>query len=215
MCLALSKRTSSHSFCSPCLKAPTLYILDNASIHRATKCLERPGPPTFKESAGSNKINLIYAVPYGPRLNRVESCFNSIRQYVNRRKPRTDMALHKALEDAVHDLRGSSLPATFEKVCMNLFRLERSKQEVWKRVHTIVATTAARYSPRHLWITFAKAAHHRVQRDKARLSQMHCEARSYCCTLQSYHQAVLDSLLYMYTEANAYGAARLYITNVK
>jgi transposase len=65
-----------------------ILVLDNARIHHATKVLISNKLSTIKELSDSN-IDLKYLPPYTPTLNPVELCFNIIRTYVNKNKPRT------------------------------------------------------------------------------------------------------------------------------
>ena len=94
-------------------------ILDNCSIHKATKSLTKLGLPTIKETAVDRSITLQYAVPYAPYLNPVEYVFQSIRQHVNKVQPRTALELRQAITAGIKAYKPSSLTALFQRVVQN------------------------------------------------------------------------------------------------
>ena len=69
-------------------------IVDNASIHKATKSLTKKGLPTIKETAEARSITLEYALPYEPYINPVEYVFGLVKQHVNRMHPRISPLVH-------------------------------------------------------------------------------------------------------------------------
>ena len=91
-------------------------LLDNVSIYKATKSLWKRGMPSVRESAESRPITLKYTVPYAPHLNPVEFCFNTVRNFINRREPRTEVELRQAVAEAIRSLRPESLDKLFSKV---------------------------------------------------------------------------------------------------
>ena len=93
-------------------------ILDNCSIHKATKSLTKLGLPTVRETADSRSISLLYAVPYAPYLNPVEYVFQSVRQHVNAMQPRTGMELRQAVHDGIVAYE-ASMHALFRRVVRN------------------------------------------------------------------------------------------------
>ena len=94
-------------------------ILDNCSIHKATKSLTKHGLPTIRETADSRSITLQYAVPYGPYLNPVEYVFQSIRQRVNKEQPRNALELHQAISNGIAAYSSDSMYALFHRVVQN------------------------------------------------------------------------------------------------
>ena len=94
-------------------------ILDNCSIHKATKSLTKIGLPTIKETAVNRSIALQYAVPYAPYLNPVEYVFQSIRQHVIKVQPRTALELGAAITTGIKAYKPSSLKALFQRVVQN------------------------------------------------------------------------------------------------
>ena len=91
-------------------------LLDNVSTHKATKSLTKKGHPTVRESADSRDIALKYTVPYAPHLNPVEFCFNTVRNFINRRQPRNEEKLKAVVAEALASLRAPSLDALFKRV---------------------------------------------------------------------------------------------------
>ena len=97
-------------------------ILDNCSIHKATKSkLTKHGLPTIHETAERRSITLQYAVPYGPYLNPVEYVFQSIRQRVirqrvNKEQPRNASELRQAISNGIVAYSSDSMSALFHRV---------------------------------------------------------------------------------------------------
>lgn len=91
-------------------------VLDNAKIHHATNVLKRQNLPTVREVAAQQTITMRYLPAYAPKLNPVELCFNTIRTYVNRERPRTATQLHSCIESAVLTLNARVCQATIAKV---------------------------------------------------------------------------------------------------
>ena len=79
-------------------------IMDNASIHKATNNLKTKGFKSIKETCNDNKINILYLPPYKPQLTPVELCFNTIRSYVNKLRPRTIEELTPHLIHSINSL---------------------------------------------------------------------------------------------------------------
>ena len=98
------------------LRPDLTLLLDNVSIHKATKSLWKKGLPSIRESAEARSITLKYTVPYAPHLNPVEFCFNTVRSFINRREPRTEEDLRQAVAEAIRSIRPESLDRLFKKV---------------------------------------------------------------------------------------------------
>ena len=91
-------------------------VLDNAVIHRATQVLRKQGLPTVPEIADKQKISLTYLPPYAPMLNPVELCFNHIRTFINREKPRSRDQLVASIESAVNSVTPDICQRTIKRV---------------------------------------------------------------------------------------------------
>lgn len=50
---------------------------------------------------------------YAPHLNPVEFCFNTVRNFINRREPRMEEELREAVAEAIRSLRPESLDKLF------------------------------------------------------------------------------------------------------
>lgn len=98
------------------LPCQTQLVMDNAVIHRATNVLRRQGLPTVPDVADSKQITLQYLPPYAPVLNPVELCFNTIRTYINRERPRTREQLLYHIHGAVSTLSQAVCERTIRKV---------------------------------------------------------------------------------------------------
>ena len=96
--------------------------MDNASIHHATKSLQRLDLPTILETAQSREQTLVYLPAYSPQLNPTELCFNTLRTSVHRACPRNEADLRQAVGQAILSLT--------PEVCKSFFRhcWERPRQ---------------------------------------------------------------------------------------
>lgn len=59
-------------------------LLDNASIHRASKKRKELGLPTIEEQLATKNIVPTYLPAYSPQLNPVELLFNVIRHNIEK-----------------------------------------------------------------------------------------------------------------------------------
>ncbi|CAG8719523.1 1477_t:CDS:2, partial [Racocetra fulgida] len=86
------KTENFHTFLST-LKLPAnekhYLIMDNLPVHKAKQSCIKLGLSTIKELLKSKNIEVVFLPPYAPQLNPVEYCFNLIRHYVEKNKPRT------------------------------------------------------------------------------------------------------------------------------
>jgi transposase len=103
-------------------------LLDNLSVHRSNK---------IKELLKQKNIEPTYLPSYTPQLNPVELCFNTIKGYVKRCRPRTEEALRTAIDQAVANLQQQDLTKSFQE-CWDYFaekgtleRKEWSKKVRW------------------------------------------------------------------------------------
>jgi transposase len=95
-----------HTFLSSLeLDNNVMLVLDNAKIHKATNKLRSAGKSTIAELAQERNINLNYLPPYVPALNPTEYCFNTIRQCVEKHKPRNREELEKAIREGLTSLK--------------------------------------------------------------------------------------------------------------
>ncbi len=95
-----------------------MIVLDNARIHKATAVLRRQGMSTITELAELRGITMNYLAPYMPALNPVEYCFNTIRHYVEKEKPRDEESLTEAVAMGIEHL--SNMEATFLQAFQNM-----------------------------------------------------------------------------------------------
>lgn len=101
-----------HKFISE-LELPTdkkhYLLLDNLRVHHATESCRKLKLSTIKELATSKNIELVYSVPYDPELNPTELCFNIIKGYVKKQRPRTFEQLKYYIDKAINDLQQEDL----------------------------------------------------------------------------------------------------------
>ncbi|CAI2189836.1 2014_t:CDS:10 [Funneliformis geosporum] len=64
-------------------------IMDNLRVHKAKQACIKLGLNPIRELLASKNIETLFLPPYTPEMNPVEYCFNLIRQWVEKNKPRT------------------------------------------------------------------------------------------------------------------------------
>ena len=110
-----------HSFLTN-LKLPNeskhYLIMDNFSVHKAKQSCIRLGLTTIKELLASKNIEVLYLPPYTPEMNPVEYCFNLIRQWVEKNKPRTYDNLKEVIAKIINILNEKDLTEYFRH-CQN------------------------------------------------------------------------------------------------
>lgn len=87
--------------------------LDNAKVHHSTYACQKLGLPTVKEQLSRKKIHPRFLPSYTPQLNPVELCFNIIRQYVEKSRPRTFEELKKTIDEAINIINQKDLTKFF------------------------------------------------------------------------------------------------------
>ena len=91
------------------LKGNTL-ILDNASIHHASKSLQQNGRPSIKDTAEERGLHLQYIPPYSPQCNPTELFFASLKKRVMKTLTTTSNTLQQVIKrelaDGVWDTKG-------------------------------------------------------------------------------------------------------------
>jgi len=87
--------------------------LDNLKVHHATYSCQKLGLPTIKEQLVQKKIYPNFLPSYTPQLNPVELCFNIIRKYEEKCKPRTFEELKRVIDKAIEDLNKQDLTKFF------------------------------------------------------------------------------------------------------
>ena len=92
--------------------------LDNLKVHHATYSCQKLGLPTIKEQLVQKKIYPNFLPSYTPQLNPVELCFNIIRKYEEKCKPRTFEELKRVIDKAIEDLNKQDLTKFFWH-CLN------------------------------------------------------------------------------------------------
>jgi transposase len=73
-----------------------LFILDNAQIHKR---------PRVKEILRNTGNNVVYTLPYSPRLNPIEQFFNQLKHYMKLEKAMTLQTLKESVKNAIGNIR--------------------------------------------------------------------------------------------------------------
>jgi transposase len=93
-----------------------ILVLDNASIHHATNSLIKQNLNTISELCKNKNIKLVYLPAYTPQLNPVEYCFNIIRTFVNKNRPRTFDSLVEILDNSIDRISANTCKSIIQKV---------------------------------------------------------------------------------------------------
>ncbi len=113
-------------------KQNKLIVLDNAQIHKR---------PNVKEIIKNSKNNLVYTLPYSPRLNSIEQFFNQLKHYM---KLESAMNL-ETLKESVK----KSLDKIKSKHYSNYFAYAYDK----KQLKRLEKKTSTKYRPKKLYKT--------------------------------------------------------------
>ena len=110
------KTKNFHNFLTN-LKLPTSekyhLIMDNLPVHKSKQsCIKLKLTP-IKELLESKNIEVIFLPPYTPEMNPVECCFNLIRQWVEKNKPRTYEKLKAVVDKIINILNEKDLTEYF------------------------------------------------------------------------------------------------------
>jgi transposase len=104
------------------LKLPTeekyYLIMDNLRTHKAKQSCIKLGLTPIKELLVSKNVQILFLPPYTPEMNPVELCFNFIRHYVEKNKPRNFEELKLAIDKIVDMLNEKDLTEYFRH-CFN------------------------------------------------------------------------------------------------
>jgi transposase len=73
-----------------------LFILDNAQIHKTQ---------TIKDLVRDTGNEILYTLPYSPRLNPIEQFFNQMKFYMKIRKAMTLEKLKESVKDAIDKVK--------------------------------------------------------------------------------------------------------------
>ncbi|CAG8624005.1 9397_t:CDS:2 [Cetraspora pellucida] len=88
-------------------------IMDNLPVHKSKQsCIKLKLTP-IKELLASKNIEVLFLPPYTPEMNPVECCFNLIRQWVEKRKPRTYEKLKLEIDKIINILNEKDLTEYF------------------------------------------------------------------------------------------------------
>lgn len=93
-------------------------IMDNLPVHRAKQSCIKLGLAPIKDLLESKNIEVLYLPPYTPEMNPVELCFNFIRQWVEKHKPRTYEKLREVIAKIINILNEKDLTEYFRH-CQN------------------------------------------------------------------------------------------------
>ena len=118
-------------------------LLDNARIHHAVKSCRKLKLPTVREQLLAKNMTPVFLVPYTPQLNPVELCFNIIRKFVEKHRPRTYEELKEVITKIISILQEKDL-TTFFKHCMDYDLIEKNYREK--------GSTSRSKSGHELWI---------------------------------------------------------------
>ena len=115
------KTENFHNFLTN-LKLPTnekyYLIMDNLPVHKAKQSCIKLGLTPIKELSESKNIETLFLPPYTPEMNPVEYCFNLIRQWVEKNKPRTYEKLKLVIDKIINILNEKDLTEYFRH-CRN------------------------------------------------------------------------------------------------
>jgi len=101
-------------------------FMDNLPVHRAKQsCLDLNLLP-IKELLKSKRVIPIYLPAYTPQLNPVELCFNFLRQYIEKHRPRTIEELSNFIAEAIKELNKKDL-RKYLKHCLKFYSKKRQK----------------------------------------------------------------------------------------
>ncbi len=95
-----------------------ILVIDNASIHKESNNLISKGFKSIKETCKDNKIDILYLPPYKPQLNPVELCFNIIRTFINKVRPRKLNVLTSSINTSINSLN-NYCPKIVSKILKN------------------------------------------------------------------------------------------------
>src|SRR6185436_17807649 len=93
-------------------------IMDNLPVHKAKQFCIKLGLTPIKELSESKNIETLFLPPYTPEMNPVEYCFNLIRQWVEKNKPRTYEKLKLVIAKILNILNQKDLTEYFTH-CQN------------------------------------------------------------------------------------------------
>jgi len=88
-------------------------IMDNLRTHKAKQSCIKLNLTPIKELLVSKNIEPIYLPPYTPELNPTELCFNFIRHYAEKNKPRTYEELKLEIDKIIDMLNEKDLTQYF------------------------------------------------------------------------------------------------------
>ena len=104
-------------------------IMDNSAVHKANKACKGLGLLTIKELLLSKNITPLYLPPYSPQLNPVELCFNTIKHFYRKHRPKTKEELQNVIEKAVDLLKEKDFTKYFYH-CLNYFSEDKSPSNI-------------------------------------------------------------------------------------
>src|SRR5437764_11871919 len=87
--------------------------MDNLPVHKAKQSCIKLGLAPIKDLLESKNIEVLFLPPYTPEMNPVELCFNLIRQWVEKHKPRTYEKLKLVIAKIINILNEKDLTEYF------------------------------------------------------------------------------------------------------
>jgi len=73
-----------------------LIILDNGQIHKKEET---------KNTIKNSNNNLLFTIPYHPRLNSIEQWFNQVKHYIKQDKPKNFNKLKESLKNSINKIK--------------------------------------------------------------------------------------------------------------
>jgi len=80
-------------------------LLDNASIHHATKSCESNGRVSISNLATEKNIELLYLPKYSPQINPTELCFGIIKRSIEKQRPSTYEDLKHSIDQCLQRIK--------------------------------------------------------------------------------------------------------------
>lgn len=101
-------------------------FMDNLPVHRASQSCINLNLLPINELLKSKRVIPIYLPAYTPQLNPVELCFNFLRQYIEKHRPRTFEELNYFIAKAMEELNKQDLRKHLRH-CLRFYSKKRQK----------------------------------------------------------------------------------------
>jgi transposase len=81
-------------------------LMDNSSIHKTKK---------FRDYTESEKLNILYNIPYNPETNPIEMLFCPIKKNIKNHNTKTIINIEKSIDAYIENISGTVLTKMFDK----------------------------------------------------------------------------------------------------